>query len=111
MTDTSRIKEIPENAMSEAQKKVFADLVAGRGKLLAPYKIWIHSPVVAEGMEHIGTHLNKKGTLSKREVEIGRSDDDAVEVATGLKPVEDIAVGNTFLLKAELGKSEADHAH
>ena len=32
MTDTSRIKEIPENAMSEAQKKVFADLVAGRGK-------------------------------------------------------------------------------
>ena len=30
MTDTSRIKEIPENAMSEAQKKVFADLVAGQ---------------------------------------------------------------------------------
>ena len=49
--------------------------------------------------------------FEKREVELGRSDDDALEVASGLKPGEDIAVGNTFLLKAELGKSEADHAH
>ena len=57
MTDTSRIKEIPENAMSEAQKKVFADLVAGRGKLLAPYKIWIHSPKFAAAMEIGRAHV------------------------------------------------------
>ena len=49
--------------------------------------------------------------FEKREVELGRSDDDAVEVASGLKPGDEIAVGNTFLLKAELGKSEADHDH
>jgi cobalt-zinc-cadmium efflux system membrane fusion protein len=49
--------------------------------------------------------------FEKREVELGRSDDDAFEVAAGLKPGEDIAVANTFLLKAELGKSEADHDH
>ncbi|GJE25662.1 efflux RND transporter periplasmic adaptor subunit [Methylobacterium organophilum] len=46
-----------------------------------------------------------------RTIELGRSDDDAFEVAAGLKPGEDIAVANTFLLKAELGKSEAGHAH
>ncbi|MFE1597478.1 efflux RND transporter periplasmic adaptor subunit [Methylobacterium sp. ID0610] len=49
--------------------------------------------------------------FEKRKVELGRSDDDAFEVVSGLKPGEDIAVGNSFLLKAELGKSEADHDH
>ena len=49
--------------------------------------------------------------FEKREIELGRSDDDAFEVSSGLKPGEDIAVANTFLLKAELGKSEADHGH
>ncbi|AWN42567.1 efflux RND transporter periplasmic adaptor subunit [Methylobacterium durans] len=49
--------------------------------------------------------------FEKREVELGRSDDDAFEVVSGLRPGEEIAVANTFLLKAELGKSEADHDH
>jgi cobalt-zinc-cadmium efflux system membrane fusion protein len=40
----------------------------------------------------------------KREVELGRGDDDSVEVVSGLKPGEEIAVSNVFLLKAELGK-------
>ena len=39
------------------------------------------------------------------------SDDEADEGASGLRAGEDIAVANTFLLKAELGKSEADHDH
>ncbi|TLG76897.1 efflux RND transporter periplasmic adaptor subunit [Methylocystis sp. B8] len=40
----------------------------------------------------------------KREVELGRGDDDSVEVVSGLKQGEEIAVSNVFLLKAELGK-------
>lgn len=47
--------------------------------------------------------------FEKRDVETGRSDDEAFEVTTGLKPGEAIAVANTFLLKAELGKAEAEH--
>ncbi len=70
MDETSRIKEISDNEMTDAQKKVFADLVAGRGRLLAPYKIWIHSPKLAAAMETIGTFLNKAGSLSEREVEL-----------------------------------------
>ena len=49
--------------------------------------------------------------FEKREVGLGRSDDDTFEITSGVKPGEKIAVANTFLLKAELGKSEADHAH
>ena len=49
--------------------------------------------------------------FAKREVELGRADDDAVEVVSGLSPGEEVVVGNSFLLKAELGKSEAEHGH
>jgi 4-carboxymuconolactone decarboxylase len=66
-----RLLELPPEKLTPEQKAVFNRLVAGRGRILGPYKIWIHSPVVADGMEHIGTHLNKRGSLSVREVEIG----------------------------------------
>jgi cobalt-zinc-cadmium efflux system membrane fusion protein len=46
-----------------------------------------------------------------REVVLGRADDDAHEVVSGLAPGEEFALANSFLLKAELGKSEAGHAH
>lgn len=42
--------------------------------------------------------------FAKREVELGRGDDDSVEVVSGLKAGDEIAVSNVFLLKAELGK-------
>ena len=67
----SRLLDLPPEKQTPEQKKVFEQLVAGRGRILGPYKIWIHSPTVASGMEHIGTYLNKKGSLSEREVEIG----------------------------------------
>ncbi len=70
MSEPSRIKEIPENELSSDQAKVFKDLVAGRGKLLTPYKIWIYSPRFAAAMETIGTFLNKGGSLCEREVEL-----------------------------------------
>ena len=67
----NRLLELPPEQQTPEQKKVFEQLVAGRGRILGPYKIWIHSPTIATGMEHIGTYLNKKGSLSEREVEIG----------------------------------------
>lgn len=70
MADASRIKDIPESELTSEQKQVLDALVAGRGKLLAPYKIWIHAPKLAAALETIGTYLNKKGSLSTREVEL-----------------------------------------
>jgi 4-carboxymuconolactone decarboxylase len=67
----NRLLELPPEKLTAEQTKVFDQLVAGRGRILGPYKIWIHSPTVASGMEQIGTFLNKKSSLSAREVEIG----------------------------------------
>jgi 4-carboxymuconolactone decarboxylase len=70
MSEPMRIRDIPENELTPDQAKVFKDLVAGRGKLLTPYRIWIHSPRLAAALETIGTFLNKKSSLSEREVEL-----------------------------------------
>ncbi len=70
MPESLRIKDIPESELTPEQAKVFKDLVAGRGRLLTPYRIWIHSPKLAAALETIGTFLNKKSSLSEREVEL-----------------------------------------
>src|SRR5262249_50891039 len=69
----NRILEIPPEQLTAEQSKIFEQLTAGRGRILGPYKVWIHSPTVASGMEHIGTYLNKRSSLSPREVETGWS--------------------------------------
>jgi 4-carboxymuconolactone decarboxylase len=70
-TMTNRLLELAPGDLTAEQTTVFDRLTAGRGRILGPYKVWIHSPTVASGMEHIGTYLNKRSTLSTREVEIG----------------------------------------
>ena len=46
-----------------------------------------------------------------RPVELGRTDGTFTEVLSGVKAGERYAVKNSFILKAELGKSEAEHVH
>lgn len=47
--------------------------------------------------------------LSPRPVRVGRSDDHHCEITSGLAAGENYACKNTFLLKAELKKDEAEH--
>ena len=49
--------------------------------------------------------------FEKREIALGREGTDAVEVIFGLDAGAEIAVAGSFALKAELGKSEAEHGH
>ncbi len=49
--------------------------------------------------------------LEPRRVKPGRSDDRFVEILEGLKPGEPVVAKGSFVLKAELGKGEAEHAH
>lgn len=49
--------------------------------------------------------------FEKREVELGFKDDAQVEVLFGVLPGDKVVTGNSFILKAELGKGEAEHVH
>lgn len=55
--------------------------------------------------------VSEGGGFRARPVTTGRSDSMNVEVLSGLEFGETIATSNTFTLKAELGKSEAEHEH
>ncbi|MES2031587.1 MAG: efflux RND transporter periplasmic adaptor subunit [Pseudomonadota bacterium] len=46
-----------------------------------------------------------------RKVTLGRQDSRVAEVTAGLKPGERIAIANTFVLKADLGKAAVEHQH
>lgn len=48
--------------------------------------------------------------FEKREVVVGEQDSESAEVKSGLGAGEIIAVSNTFILKAELGKASAEHS-
>ena len=44
-----------------------------------------------------------------RPIKTGRNDESQVEILSGLSPEEPYASSNTFILKAEHGKDEAQH--
>jgi cobalt-zinc-cadmium efflux system membrane fusion protein len=46
-----------------------------------------------------------------RPVELGRSDGEMTEVRSGIGAGDTYAAGNSFILKAELGKGSAEHEH
>jgi cobalt-zinc-cadmium efflux system membrane fusion protein len=49
--------------------------------------------------------------FEKRDVTTGREDSRHVEILSGVSFGEPVAISNTFTLKAELGKAEAEHEH
>ena len=51
------------------------------------------------------------GKFHAKPVQLGMNDGKMIEILSGLKPGEEYAASNSFLLKAEFGKSEAGHAH
>jgi 4-carboxymuconolactone decarboxylase len=67
----SRILEIAPDQLTPEQRAGLDALLQGRGRILTPYKVWLHSPELLRAMEQLGTFLNKKCSLSEREVELG----------------------------------------
>ncbi|HTL29816.1 MAG TPA: efflux transporter periplasmic adaptor subunit, partial [Tepidisphaeraceae bacterium] len=50
-------------------------------------------------------------TFAKREVKVGEAVGGMAPILAGLKAGEKFVVSGSFILKAELGKSEAGHEH
>ena len=66
----SRLLDIDADKRTPDQNNAFERLAAGRGRIPTPYKVWIHSPTLALGMESVGTFLNKKSSLNRAQIEI-----------------------------------------
>ena len=66
----SRIRDIPEEKLSPAQKTAIEAVVGGRGRVPGPYRIWLHSAVMMQRLERLGTFLVNESSLTKREQEL-----------------------------------------
>lgn len=67
--------------------------------------------VQAQGEQSVVYLALPGGEFKQQAVKLGRSDGKNVEVLDGLSPGAELASGNTFVIKSELGKSSATHAH
>src|SRR4029077_18393282 len=66
----SRIREIPPGQLTAPQKAAIDAVLGGRGRIPGPYKIWLHSPVMMQRLERLGTFLVNESSLTKREQEL-----------------------------------------
>ena len=80
---------------------------------IADYQVPV--AVTYEGLQTIEgkdvVFVKDEDGFEKREVSVGRSDGTYSEVLSGINVGEKYAATNSFILKAELGKSEAEHEH
>lgn len=79
------------------------------GKVTVPLEI-PKTAVQSSGGQDFVFIVTPEG-FEKRLVKLGRSDDDNIEILSGLNPGDEYAANQTFLLKAELGKGTAEHHH
>ena len=56
--------------LDERQSAVLDEVMAGRGRLPTPFKVWIHSPSLAQRMNALGGFMTAGLSLTKREQEI-----------------------------------------
>lgn len=68
-TRRNRLTDIDCTKITPEQEAVVARLGEGRGRIPTPFRVWLHSPRLAEGMEVIGTYLNNGAHLSDAEFE------------------------------------------
>ena len=66
-----RYAEIPYDRMTPQQQEGYNALIASRGRLPGPNKIWVHNPKLAKVIGPFGAHFQPGGySLTEREREI-----------------------------------------
>ena len=62
----SRIPELERYQLSPEQTKVYDAILASRGSLHGPFRVWLHSPELAQRAQQLGEHARFHTTLPPR---------------------------------------------
>ena len=62
----SRIPELERYELSPEQTKVYDAILASRGSLHGPFRVWLHSPELAQRAQQLGEHARFRTTLAPR---------------------------------------------
>lgn len=111
MTDTQSMlaRAVVENSDSGFRPGLY---VTGRvliGEQMVPVAVRQSAIQYINGKPVI--FVEGKDGFEGREVEFGLKDDEMVEIIFGVVAGDKVVTGNSFVLKAELGKGEASHEH
>lgn len=78
-------------------------------RIEVPVAVGLAAVQTVEGREVV--FVRSKDGFELRPVRLGRRDSEQVEILEGVAAGEQVAVRNSFVLKAELGKEAAEHVH
>lgn len=62
----SRIPELERYQLSPEQTKVYDAILASRGSLHGPFRVWLHSPELAQRAQHLGEQVRFRTVLAPR---------------------------------------------
>ncbi len=110
-TQSLLVRAVLENADAKWRPGAFIEGEIALGELAAP--VTVHRSAVHElkGADVVFVRHADGDAFGIRQVELGRADKELVEVKKGLAAGENYAAANSYLVKAELLKSEAGHGH
>jgi len=61
-----RLEVIPQDQMSERQSELADRIIAKRGKIGGPFKVWLHSPELCDRVEALGAFVRFDCSLPER---------------------------------------------
>lgn len=97
------------NPKGQLRPGLFVDGEVVTGEVEAPVAVKNAAIQTLEGKTVV--FVAEGDAFEAREVELGVKDNERVEVTSGLLPGDKYVAGNSFIIKAEIGKGEAEHEH
>lgn len=114
-TRTARLRIVVENSNGKLKPGMFARaMIQGGADEAGGATVAVPEEAVqtVEGKPSVFVPVEgEPNTFARREVVVGRPVSGFVSVSSGLKAGEKVVLSGSFILKAELGKSEAGHEH
>jgi cobalt-zinc-cadmium efflux system membrane fusion protein len=88
---------------------LFVQGLVETGRISASLTVPLASLQTSKGKTVV--YVREGERFEERVVATGRKDGARIEILSGLKRGEHVAAAGSFVVKADLGKSEAEHAH
>lgn len=108
-TRTATARVVLDNAQAQWRPGLFVNVTVAASQEQAPVTVLSDALQTVEGKTVV--FVRTAQGFAARPVELGISDGVRSAVKKGLQAGERYAAAGSFVLKAELGKSEAEHAH
>lgn len=108
-TQTRTVRMVVANPRREFAEGQFVQGLVEVGEVSAAVVVPRSSVQSSKGREVL--YVREEDRFEERRVVLGRKDATRVEVLSGLRAGELVAAAGSFVVKADLGKSEAGHEH